>query len=473
MYPTEAEQTSSTTAGDLDPSTLEVSSTTPLPNGSDSKGEKHFPYPVVFMILIWAVLGVAYLYNRWRQKAKSIYIIPRVFVLCSPRTVQFHYELILRVGLPSYEFNPDKHDIDITVQGQQRNEVVPMTRLNTKTLNDEPLITSLSIVVYRLVEMPPIGSLVLRHSGPFRAWLYIYDFTVIDLSTNKEQYYTINKYVGSLNRVYQLNEDENPVNVHYPIDDVPLPHWSIEDVFIILITAINSIMVSVALLPINCSGGIKHDIGAIVLSTLCGGSVIFFLNWLIYFYVKWNQDRREYFNLTSSFCCGWESSIRLSIASLATLLGMSAVYFGFKITEWQDSLVWLLVTTDTSIIVVGLWNVARLAELDQSIVALGLRIRGIETVGVGMKYSEIVSDIQTKSNSTSDDGGGGSHMSAAASKFARFGPRSSVKSFGFDANKMTSHQRLLSKMVTQQRTSSTGATPDQRINAHSVHKRAY
>lgn len=454
--------------------TSDVVSTTrgSSPSPSSTNNTTRFPFPVIFMIIIWATLGVAYLYSRWRQKAKSIYIIPRVFVLCSPRTVQFHYELILRVGLPSFDFNPDKHDIDITIQGQQRNEVVPMTRLNTKTLNDEPLITSLSIIVYRLVEMPPLGSLVLKHSGPLKAWLYVYDFTVIDLSTNKEQYYAINKYVGSLNKVYQLQEDENPATVHYPIDDVPLPSWSIEDLFITIFTTLNSIMLSVAFFPINCNDGLSDDILAVLFASLCGGSVIFSFTWLLQFYIRWDQDRREYFNITNS-CCGWDSSVRLIAGSIAAVLGMSTVYFGFRTNEWQDSLVWLLVTSNTCIIVFGLWNAMRLAELDQYIVTLGLRIRGVENVGVSMKHSENVQDMQTKSGSTSDDGGGGSgsRMSTPSSKFAQnFGPRSSVKSFGFDANRMSSHQRLLSKMMTLQNKSSTGVTPDQRLK---IHKKAH
>lgn len=383
-----------------------------------------------------------------------MYIIPRVFVLCSPRTVQFHYELILRVGLPSYEFNPDKHDIDITVHGQQKNEVVPMTRINTRTLNDEPLITSLSIIVYRLVEMPPLGHLVLRHSGPFRAWLYVYDFTVIDLSTNKEQYHTLNQYIGSLNRNYHL--EDSITNVHYPIDDVPLPQWTTEDIYLILFSIVNCIALSVALLPINCS--YLNDIASISLATLNGLFTVFFLEWLLYYYARWNQERREYFNYEEGRCWPLESLVKIIIILAATSVGACAIYYTISINDWRESLVWMLATSNTFILVVGIWSITRQMELGEAVVSLGLRMRGVESEYVGMKYSELISDMRTRSVSTSDDGG--SSMSISNSRLNQsFGPRSSVKSFGFDPVTGSPSRTFLSK-VALSRLSNTGATPN-------------
>lgn len=392
---------------------------------------RRFPYPVVFIVLIWIVLALAYLISRWRQKGKAAYIIPRVFVLCSPRTVQFHYELILRVGLPSFDFNPDKHDIDLTVQGQTMNEVVPMTRLNTKTLLDEPLITSLSIVVYRLVEMPPLGSLVLRHSGPFKSWVYIYDFTVIDLSTNKEQYFTLDQYIGSLNRVIRLEEPNQDTNVHYPIDDVPLPPWSLEDMFLVLYTVVNYIMLTITLAPINCN--YVNDIIAIMLTGFLGGCVVFFLQWLLYYYLRWNQDRREYFNeFSTSYYCLGDTTTRILVATVATCIGAVAIYYAIYIDDWRDGLVWLLATLNSGTLVIGSWNFTRLIEFGESIIELGMKLRGIDKVCVGMRYAEMVQDIRTKSGSTTD-----SLSTLSASHIKPVGTRSSVKSFGF--NPITGH----------------------------------
>lgn len=416
-----------------------------------------FPYPILLIILTWFLLGLAYVIGRWRKRPKNIYIIPRVFVLCSPRTVQFHYELILRVGLASYEFNPDKHDIDITVQGQQRNEVVPMTRINTRTLLDDPLITSLSIIVYRLVEMPSLGYLVLRHSGPFKAWIYAYDFTVIDLSTNKEQYFTLNQYIGSLNRNYQL--EDNTSTVHYPIDDVPLPQWTTEDIYLVLYTVVNCIMLSITLMPVNCS--YTYDILSIALVAINGGSVVFFLEWLLYYYLRWNQERREYFNIEESRYRPGENTIRVLVTIIASIIGICAIYFALSINEWKDSIVWMLATINTFILVIGFWNVARQFELGEAIVAFGLKIRGIEMESVGMKYSELISGMHTKSGSTDD---GGSTLSVASKLARSIGPRSSVKSFGFDP--ITGHpsRRANSKLPFSQ-VSNTGATPNNQPGA--------
>ena len=446
--------------------------TVPLNTRAEESNTKFgkFPYPVLFIVIIWFLIGFTYVFCRWRQKAKAVYIIPRVFVLCSPRTVQFHYELILRVGLPSGEFNPDKHDIDITVQGQHRNEIVPMTRLNTRTLVDEPLITSLSMIVYRLVEMPTLGSLILRHSGPFKASLYVYDFTVIDLSTNKEQYYTINRYLGSLNREYALEENHDITNVHYPIDDVPMPQWSIEDMFLIIGTVSNWIMLSISLLPVNCEADFKNDIASIGMASLNGGAIVFFLDWLLYYHGRWNQDRREYFNLNEPTCCSLDNWIRIIVAATGMAAGLVAVFICSSVNDWRDSVVWLLATTNTCILVIGLWNIARQAELGETFVELGLKCRGIETVGVGMSLSDIVSDMQTKSVSTSDDGAR-STMSSAASKFSQsIGPRSSVKTFGFDSNMFQASRPGASSKVANLRHSSTGATPDLKYIPHSAHK---
>lgn len=416
-----------------------------------------FPYAILAIVAIWIVLGLSYLTGRWRQRSKSLYIIPRVFVLCSPRTVQFHYELILRVGLPSYEFNTEKHDIDITVLGQQRNEVVPMTRLNTRTLQDEPLITSLSIIVYRLVELPNPASLILRHSGPFKAWLYVYDFTVIDLSTNRELYFSLNQYIGSLNRMYHLNEPNDFSNVQYPIDDVPLPPWNYEDIFLVLFTVFNYIALSISIMPINCN--YVDDIIAILLASINGFIIASFLLYVQHYYSKWNQERREYFSQSEPKCCSFDDFLRVLLALVAIGVGTSALYTAYGINRLLDSLVWFLATTNTCILVLGSWNVARLFGLSESIIGLGLRMRGIETVSVGMKYSELVSDMQTKSGSASDDGIR-SALSTNSGVNRSFGPRSSVKSFGFDP--ITGHpsKRVREAHRLDSRISTSGATPN-------------
>lgn len=423
------------------------------------------------IIFVWIVLAIAYVICKWRQKSKSTYVIPRVFVLCSPRTVQFHYELILRVGLPSYDFNPDKHDIDLTIQGQSKNEVVPTTRINTKTLLDEPLITSLSLVVYRLVEMPHLGGLILRHSGPFKSWVYAYDFTVIDLSTNKERYYTLNQYIGSLNRVIHLDEQNTGANgVQYPIDDVPLPHWTQNDVFLFLYTVINSIMVAVTLLPINCS--YSSDIISILLTAFSGGAIVFFLNWFLYYHLKWNQDRKEYFNDYESGCrfCPSEYVCRIILLVASTVVGMVSIYYALAITDLKGSLVWFLTVLNSTTLVIGVWNVGRIFDIGESIVRLGLRMSGIEMVSVGMRYSEMVSELHSKSGSASDDGGVGLHHSGSQASGAQashlnaarsFGPRSSVKSFGFDPR----GHPLLGAKFAKSRVSSTGATPNTRLSS--------
>lgn len=425
----------------------------------------NFPYPVAIIVIIWIILALAYLVSRWRQKAKASYIIPRVFVLCSPRTVQFHYELILRIGLPSFDFNPEKHDIDLTVQGSTKNEVVPMTRLNTRTLLDEPLITSLSIIVYRLVEMPTLVSLVLKHSGPFKSWVYAYDFTIIDLATNKEQYYTLNQYIGSLDRVMQLEEPNQDGSVHYPIDDVPLPTWSIEDIFLVLYFVTNFILLTVTLSPINCSYII--DIIVIIASAFLGGCLLFFLEWLLYYYLRWNQDRRDYFNEYSTpfFCLG-DTSSRIVLGTLASICGALAVYYCTFIDDWRDGLVWLLATLNVELIVVGFWNVAKQIEFSESIVALGMKVRGFTLVNVGMRFAEMVQDMRTKSGSTSDS----LSTTSVTSKLKPINTRSSVKSFGF--NPVTGHPSRPSPNHIS-RISSTGATPNNQPPTHIVRQQKH
>lgn len=436
-------------------------SATPVPTkymSPDDDEGYHFPYPVLAIQSVTILVAAIYIFSRWRQKPKSMYVIPRVFVLCSPRTVQYHFELILRVGLHSYDFNPDKHDIDLTVLGQQKNEIIPMTRLNTKTLLDEPLITSLSLIVYRLVDMPPLGSLMLRHSGPFKSWIYAYDFTMIDLSTNKEYYYTLNQYIGSLNRVLLLDQTGANQPVHYPIDDVPLPQWQLEDSIIFLFLASNCIILAATMMPINCS--YYNDIFSIVLASVTGGSLVFFLHWFFYYYIKWNQDRKEYFNEfeTASFCPN-ENVLRIMLIVAGIVANGAASYFGSLIRTWRESLVWLLVVTNCLTLVIGFWNVFRQAEIGERLVELGLKLRGVETVGVGMRFAEMVADMRTKSGSASDDGRGSSI--SEASRFGKsFGPRSSVKSFGFDP--VTGHpsRKALSKFDHGSRISATGATPN-------------
>lgn len=408
----------------------------------DSPGEQRFLYAVSMIFGLWTLLAVAYAIARWRQRPRAIYIIPRVFVLCSPRTVQFHYEIILRIGLPSPDFNPDRHDIDITVQGQHRNEVVPMTRLNTKTLYDEPLITSLSIIAYRLVEMPALGTLILRHSGPFKAWIYAYDFTVIDLSTNREYYYPLNQYVGSLNKIIHLGEPNNNTEVHYPVDDVPMPQWSLEDIYLVIFSALNAMLLALCMpLPVNCSW--YYDILSVILAALLGYCVVIFLEWLIYYYLRWNQDRKEYFNeYETCVCMLSENKTRILIAVLTTLTGAGALYFATFIHNWRSSVVWMLAVANSSMLVVGVWNATRSWTLSESIVSLGLRMRGVESFLIGMQPSDMTPAAQTKSGSTSDDGNNSlvtSFMSKAqeqASKMSEssqgIGPRPSFKSFGFE-----------------------------------------
>lgn len=449
-----------------------------------------FPYPVAVIVSIWILLTAGYLIARWRQKAKASYIIPRVFVLCSPRTVQFHYELILRVGLPSYDFNPDKHDVDISLLGQQNNEVVPVTRLNTKTLQDEPLITNLSLIVYRLVEMPALGGIVLKHSGPFRAWLYAYDFTVVDLITNREYYYTLNQYIGALDRVLPLDEPNLNNPVEYPIDDVPLPQWSNEDIFLILFTVINFIIVVVTMMPINCA--YTHDLLSVLMAAFGGGMLLFFLVWLLYYHLSWRQDRKEYFNdsppptdagqpPTHRFSCFSETGIRIAIASVAVVLGAASVYLTLPIADWKESVVWGLALLNSIVVVFGMWNIARQLELGYGLINLGLRTRGIEETPVGMHYSEMVSaTVRTKSGSnTSDDGissSGVSGMQSTKTIGRLLGPRSSTKSFGFEpisANKSkvpaARRARIISRIAGRSRLSATGATPNNQPSGLIIH----
>lgn len=421
----------------------------------DEDGSK-FPYAVVMIISTWVFLALAYIFFRCRQKGKNTYTIPRVFVLCSPRTVQFHYELILRVGMPSIDFNPDKHDIDITVMGHHKNEVVPLTRLNTKTLLDEPLITNLSIVVYRLVELPSIEYLVLKHSGHYKSWVYAYDFTIIDLTTNKEQYFTLNTYIGSIERVIKLEDpNANGNQVTYPIDDVPMPQWSLEDIFLFLYMVINVIMLVLTLMPINCSYG--NDILGVLISALLGGSLVFFLDWLFYYNLKWNQERKEYFNDYESckFCYN-ELVSKLCVASVASVVGFVCIYYAISINNWIETLVWSLAVVDSCTLVIGIWNLGRQVEFAESVVALGLRLRGVESVHVGMHaadMSQLVSDINHTRSGSASDSGAGSTISNQSRVGRSFGPRSDVKSLGFDP--ITGHP---SKKLLSSRSNGTSGT---------------
>ena len=433
--------------------------TTFTPSPSPSNSTTTFPYPLIYIGVAWALIGLAYLICRWRQKTKQLYIIPRVFVLCSPRTVQYQYELILRIGLPSGDFNPDKNDIDITVLGLQRNEVVPLTRLNTKTLLDEPLITSLSIIVYRLVEMPQLGMLVLKHSGQFKACVFAYDFTVIDLNTNREQYYTINHYIGSLNKIYRLDEPSESVNARYPIDDVPLPAWNLEDVFLTLFAVTNSLMLCASLMPIGCT--ILYDIVAIVLVSINGLSVAFFLNWFLYYNLRWSQDRHEYFNQNEFSCCGFDYLFRWAIILLALAIGAAATASSYKIDQFHDSLIWLLVTVNAGTLVLGLWNYSRQAQLGEALVGFGLKLRKITTIPVGMRQAEYIPSMLSKSGSASDEEGIESAVSSTQnSQIVRsIGPRSSVKSFGFDLAGQGLLQSRSNLGAVSGGSSATGATP--------------
>lgn len=400
---------------------------------------------------------ISYVISKWRQKQKALYIIPRVFVLCSPRTIQFQYEVILRVGLASSDFNPEKHDIDLTAFGQTNNEVIPMTRLNTRTLLDEPLITNLSIVVYRLVEMPPLSSLIVRHSGPYKSWVYAYDFTVIDLATSREQYYTLNQYIGSLNRSMHLNKAGAIVQVTYPIDDVPLPQWTIEDVYLFIFATINMIMFSVTWMPIGCSH--QTDIIIAVLNAFGSCSIVILLEWFMLFNLRWNQDRKDFFNeyQTPKFFPS-ENIQRVILIVFATILGTLTMYHTFVVIDWKETTIWLLVISNSSITVFGLCIVARQLDWGPRLVNLGLRLRGVESYEVGLKQSELTSTAQiSKSGSNSDDGQ--STVSTTSRIGHGFGPRSSVKSFGFDPsgkvmNRFSQHSSAGSRI------SATGATPN-------------
>lgn len=443
--PTKTTTIDTTTA----PSTSSTNSTTPAPNVSPLG----LPYPVFIVVFVWLSLILLYLILKWRQKNKSNYIIPRVFVLCSPRTVQFHYELILRIGLPSSDFVPEKHDIDITVLGRQKNEIVPMTRLNTNTLLDEPLITNLSIIVYRLVEMPMLGGLILRHSGPFKSWVYVYDFTIIDLSTNREYYFPVNQYIGSLDKMITLREpNEATSSVYYPIDDVPLPSWLLEDIFLLLYTIVTNIMFFLTtIMPINCSN--LYNIVSITITSINTSFLCLFLTWLLYYFIQWNQDRKEYFNQNRTLLHSWLSNnyIRVIVFTLTSLMGCILIYYSVYLTDLKSSIVWLLAVINCFIIVVGGWNVARLVGIGDSIVALGLRLQGIEMVPIGMTYSELA---RTKSGSgTSDEGGIGSNVSNA-SNISRVGIRSSVKSFGFNPSIAIANRDRLKSMPNPQLVSS-------------------
>lgn len=381
-----------------------------------------------------------------------MYIIPRVFVLCSPRTVQFHYELILRVGLPSYEFNPDRHDIDLTVLGANNNEIVPMTRLNTKTLLDEPLITSLSLVVYRLVEMPQLGSIVVSHSGHHRCWVYAYDFTVINLSTNREQYYTLNQYIGCINKTMHMTEVQGPNEVHYPIDDVPCPRWILEDIFIVMFVVTNAILALNTFLPLSCN--YKSDLTSMAFSIVFGLCVSTFVAWYLHYNMHWDQDRRDFFNdYTKSKYIPNETVQRILILLLGALNGAYAIYVTIGDKNWQRALIYTLVSSNSFTWVFGIITIARQFDLVLSLVKLGFTVRGTKSVIVGSDYyitneykhshyssqsSQLLGPDGIDTASRNDDEGSSS-MSMASRINRGIGTRSSVKSYGFDlTNKMTS-----------------------------------
>lgn len=412
----------------------------------------NFPYSTIFAVSTWVLLIIAYIISKWHQKSKSIYVIPRVFVLCSPRTIQFQYEIILRIGLPSPDFNPDKHDIDITVMGQTNNEVVPMTRLNTKTLADEPLITNLSIVVYRLVEMPPLSSIILKHSGPYRSWIYAYDFTVIDLATNREEYYTLNQYISSINRTMQLTETPPNVPVNYPIDDVPIPSWTIEDIFLFMTTLSNCIMFFVIWMPITCS--YEMDIAVVFITAAGGCCLAICLDWLLRFYVRWNQDRKEYFNeYKTARCCPNETCQRLMVICLTIITACILIYYTISIVDWKDSVIWYLASLNSCVIVIGIWLVCTQLELGPTLSTWGLSLQGVNSIEIGLKYSDLISTAQrSKSGSNSDDGNS-STITVTSRMNQGFGTRSSVKSFGFDATGKAT------RISATSHSSITGATP--------------
>lgn len=435
-------------------------------NGTSINHSTSVPLAPIFIVSLWLVLIVAYVISKWRQKPKSMYIIPRVFVLCSPRTIQFQYEIILRVGLASTDFNPDRHDIDITVLGQTNNEIVPMTRLNTKTLFDEPLITNLSIIVYRLVEMPPLGSLILSHSGPYRAWVYVYDFTVIDLTTNREQYFSLNKYIGSMNRSMPLRETNQVQPVTYPIDDVPIPNLTIEDTFLYIFALTNCMMFIIDWMPFGCS--YKIDIIVILATTLGGCSLSIFQTWILKYNLRWNQERKEFFNEYQSLkYCPSETYQRIIIVINSFVIGGVAIYFSFEILDWKEALIWILISVNCFIIVFGLWFMMRQFDIGPILVEYGLSFRGLESQDIGLKHSELIQ--RSKSGSNSDDDR--SSISLQDNFNRGIGPRSSVKSFGF--NPTSRDQTRFSQMSSiGSRASTTGATPShQGIRASISHSK--
>lgn len=392
------------------------------------------PWIVISIVTIWISFIFAYLVARWRQKARNMYIIPRVFVLCSPRTVQFHYELILRIGLPSYEFNPDRHDIDLTVLGVNNNEVVPMTRLNTKTLLDEPLITSLSLVIYRLVEMPQLGSIIVCHSGSYKAWVYAYDFTVINLSTNKEQYYTLNQYIGSINRGMALHEVQGPNKVFYPIDDVPLPHWNLEDIFLMLFLIANTILALNSSMNLRSCFYSQYTM-SILFGTFVGLTIAIFISWYVHYNLHWDQDRKDFYNDYKScrliFVCG-ETSQRALLFVLALALGGYAIFASIHETDWQKSLIWFLVQTNTFTWIWGVLIISNHWDMGMALMSLGLGLQAVKTQFIGSSVKEVGSaESQVESVSRVDEDASSS-MSIASRIGRSFGIRSSVKSYGFD-----------------------------------------
>lgn len=369
---------------------------------------KGFPYASIILGTVWVVILITYAIVKWKRSSDYRYQIPRVFVLCSPNTVQFTYELILRVGLPSMDLKPEKHDLDVSVLGLQRNEVIPLTRLNLRPLCDEPLMTGLSLLVYRLVEMPALGGLLLKHSGPLKAWLYAYDFTVIDCTTNREYLFPLNQYIGSINRtcdLLDLSESQigQEVKVNYPIDDVPLPDWNVEDAFAVIATMVAYITLLLStVLPLNCE--VIADIFSVALASVAAGGLLCLLNWFTHYLVRWNMERREYFsNINKKPSWLNPTILRIVLFVSAFILVGASTFASSLIRDSKETFVWFLANTNVATLVTGCWFLASQLELGDTIVAFGLRLKGVESIPIGILYSEMISDLRSKSTTTSDD----------------------------------------------------------------------
>lgn len=266
-----------------------------------------------------------------------------------------------------------------------------------------------------------------------------------------------------------MNEVTDMMTAQFPIDDVPLPQWTNEDIFIIIFTALNCLFLSSSLMPINCNP--MDDVLAVLLSTLNGLAVVLFLDWFLYYKLRWNQERLEYFNQVESRLTGWENILRVLVCIVAAAIGILAMYYTLVTTDLLNSLVWLLVTVNSAILVVGLWNVSRQVEFGESLVHLGLRLRGIEQVTVGApQLLDGILPLMTRTISD-DEPSPESNISGPTSQILgprSIGPRSSVKSFGFDPI-LTRPSRRVGSNVTVASGSVTGATPNARTPSQSLH----